>query len=117
MAVEKISAEEFQRLVDDVDELMLQGYDINVAYKLAGGPIGQKCKVLTAVKHKRKVWLKNSADDDKAEMLTMYMNLFQKSYSLGNYKLCKSIMDSISEIKKVKENAVTVKSDYDIEWS
>ena len=55
-------------------------------------------------------------DEDKGLILARYDDLYNRALKLGNYKVCKSILDSEAEIKNIKQTSTVVNNDIVLDW-
>lgn len=115
--MEKVKDEKrLNEAVEIVYKGLLDGYDADTICRANGFKGNFKTSVIKQAKARFNAYLENTADEDKAQILAMYMDLYQRSKGIGNLKLCANILDSVSEIKNVKQNTVVLKQEFDVDW-
>ena len=115
--MEKVKDEKrLNEAVEIVYKGLLDGYDADTICRANGFKGNFKTSVIKHAKARFNAYLENTADEDKAQILAMYMDLYQRSKGIGNLKLCANILDSVSEIKNVKQNTVVLKQEFDVDW-
>lgn len=55
-------------------------------------------------------------DEDKGLILARYDDLYRRALKLGNYKVCKAILDSEAEIKNIKQTSTVVDNNITLDW-
>lgn len=100
----------------DIYKGLIEGLDIDEIANENGLTYDEVAKAHKAVMKRFRDKADYDIDEDKGLILARYDDLYRRALKLGNYKVCKSILDSEAEIKNIKQTSAVVDNNITLDW-